>query len=123
MKLIFKFLIAAGVITTAGIVLANTTTHQNIVNQPAIATIKTVQQALSANDDAQVELRGNVVKSLGDEKYQFRDQTGSITVEIDHELWQAKPISANTPVTLIGEVDVDYKPTKRVEIDVKSIQF
>ncbi|EPQ0152587.1 NirD/YgiW/YdeI family stress tolerance protein, partial [Acinetobacter baumannii] len=26
-------------------------------------------------------------------------------------------------VTLIGEVDIDYKPLKRVEIDVDQVQF
>ena len=60
---------------------------------------------------------------MGDEKYQFRDSTGSITVDIDDELWQGKAISAKTPVTLIGEIDIDYKPTKRVEVDVDQVKF
>ncbi|MDB0155819.1 hypothetical protein CTY75_25255, partial [Acinetobacter baumannii] len=38
-------------------------------------------------------------------------------------LWQGRPVSANTNVTLIGEVDIDYKPLKRVEIDVDQVQF
>lgn len=46
-----------------------------------------------------------------------------MTVDIDDDLWQGKPIAANTPVTLMGEVDVDYKPTKRVEIDVDAVKF
>lgn len=56
---------------------------------------------------------GYVVKATGDEKYQFSDQTGSITVDIDDDLWQGQPVSAKTPVTIIGEIDIDYKPTKR----------
>ena len=64
-----------------------------------------------------------MVKAVGDEKYQFRDNTGTITVDIDDELWHGKPISAKTPVTLIGEVDIDYKPAKRVEIDVEAVKF
>ena len=74
-------------------------------------------------DDAPVMLKGQVVKSLGDEKYQFRDATGTITVDIDDELWQGRAISPTTTVTLIGEVDIDRIPTKRVEIDVDSVQF
>ncbi|EPF71483.1 NirD/YgiW/YdeI family stress tolerance protein [Acinetobacter rudis] len=123
MKIISKFLIAAAVITTTSVAIANIPVNQNVVNQAAVVSLKTVKQALNAKDNTQVELRGNVVKSLGDEKYEFRDQTGSITVEIDHELWQGRPIAANTAITLVGEVDVDYKPTKRVEIDVKSLRF
>ncbi len=123
MKVISKLLLTAAFITTTTIAMANTVATPNVVNQAAVASIKTVKQAMSAKDDSQVELHGNVVKSLGDEKYEFRDQTGSITVEIDHKLWQGHAIAANTPVTIVGEVDVDYKPMKRVEIDVKSIRF
>ena len=41
----------------------------------------------------------------------------------DDELWGGKAISAKTPVTIIGEVDIDYKPAKRVEIDVDQVKF
>ncbi|ANF82087.1 hypothetical protein A3K93_07680 [Acinetobacter sp. NCu2D-2] len=93
------------------------------VNQTAFAQKTTVKQALSLKDDSKVELKGYVVKAIGDEKYQFRDATGVINVEIDDELWMGKPISAKTPVTIIGEIDVDYKPTKRVEVDVDQVRF
>ena len=93
------------------------------INQSAFAKTFSVKQALSLADDTKVELKGYVVKSIGDEKYQFRDATGTITVDIDDDLWQGKPVSAKTPITLIGEVDVDYKPTKRVEIDVDAVKF
>lgn len=95
------------------------------VNQSALAPTKvtTVKQALTMKDDTQVMLKGQMVKSLGDEKYQFRDATGTMTVDIDDELWQGRAISPTTTVTLIGEVDVDRLPTKRVEIDVDHVQF
>lgn len=122
MNIIAKILLSSALVVSAGIALANTPVNQAAIAQ-AQATVKTVQQALTAKDDAQVELRGHVVKALGDEKYEFRDNTGTIVVEIDDELWQGRPIAANATVTLSGKVDVDYKPTKRVEIDVKSIGF
>lgn len=95
------------------------------VNQNAVAAIQltTVKHALTLKDDSKVKLKGYIVKAIGDEKYQFRDQSGVITVDIDDELWQGKAISATTPVVLNGEVDIDYKPMKRVEIDVDSVQF
>lgn len=119
MNMLKVMLLTAGM-ATAGIVVANTP-----VNQAAIApaTVTTVKQALTAKDSTPIKLHGQVVKSLGDEKYQFRDKTGSITVDVDDELWQGRPISPNTNVTLVGEVDIDYKPLKRVEIDVDQIQF
>ena len=70
-----------------------------------------------------MQLKGYVVKAIGDEKYQFRDNTGTITVDIDDDLWNGKAVSAKTPVTLIGEVDIDHKPAKRIEIDVDQVRF
>lgn len=94
------------------------------INQNAIAPkVSSVKQASSMADDSYVQLKGYVVKSLGDEKYQFRDSTGSMTVDIDDELWQGQAISATTLITIQGEVDIDYKPMKRVEIDVDAVYF
>ncbi|MEE1122821.1 MAG: NirD/YgiW/YdeI family stress tolerance protein [Acinetobacter pseudolwoffii] len=125
MKMMMNTVLAAalmGSIATAA-VASNEAVNQPVVNQAAFAKTMTVQQALGMKDDSKVQLKGYVVKAVGDEKYQFRDSTGSITVEIDDELWQGKPILAKTPVTIIGEVDIDYKPAKRVEIDVEQLRF
>ncbi|WP_180076325.1 NirD/YgiW/YdeI family stress tolerance protein [Acinetobacter sp. YH12106] len=125
MKMMMNTVLAAalmGSIATAA-VASNEAVNQPVVNQAAFAKTMTVQQALGMKDDSKVQLKGYVVKAVGNEKYQFRDSTGSITVEIDDELWQGKPISAKTPVTIIGEVDIDYKPAKRVEIDVEQLRF
>lgn len=119
MNMIQKGLLIAGLVGSTTFAMANTA-----VNQTAIApTTTTVKQALTMKDDTKVQLRGHVVKSVGDEKYQFRDNTGVMTVDIDDDLWQGKPISANTTVTILGEVDIDYKPAKRVEIDVDAVKF
>ncbi|OAL81704.1 hypothetical protein AY606_02955 [Acinetobacter sp. SFB] len=120
MNMILKAALISGLVGTSTFALANTA-----VNQAAIApqTTTTVKHALTLKDDTKVQLKGYVVKAVGDEKYQFRDNTGTITVDIDDELWQGKPVNAKTPVTLIGEVDIDYRPAKRVEIDVDAVKF
>ncbi|WP_349926923.1 NirD/YgiW/YdeI family stress tolerance protein [Acinetobacter sp. A1-4-2] len=115
MNMLSKAALMTALVGATTFAVANTT-----VNQAAIAPQKatTVKQALTLKDDSKVQLKGYVVKAVGDEKYQFRDNTGTMTVEIDDELWQGKPVNAKTPVTIIGEVDIDYKPAKRIEIDV-----
>lgn len=118
MKNLVKALSTVILFTTATLASAETP-----VNQAAFANKVSVKHALSLKDDTKVELKGYVVKSIGDEKYHFRDATGTITVDIDDDLWQGKAISAKTPITIIGEVDIDYKPTKRVEIDVDAVKF
>ena len=47
----------------------------------------TVAKALKAWDDAPVMLTGHIVERVAgsDDKYNFRDATGTIVVEIDHE--------------------------------------
>ena len=123
MNVFNKAALVVGLIGATTFATANNV-NTTAVNQSALTpSLITVKQALALKDNTKVQLRGHVVKATGDEKYQFRDNTGSITVDIDDELWQGKPISANTTVTLIGEVDVDYKPLKRVEIDVDSVKF
>lgn len=123
MKNIVKAVLVSAVIaSTATVALAS----ESIINAQAIqksTTTVTVKQALSMQDDRDVKVKGYVVKALGDEKYQFRDATGSIVVEIDDELWQGKQVSAKTPVTIFGEIDVDYKPSKKVTIDADEIRF
>lgn len=121
MNVFSKVAVIASLVGATTMVAANT----GAVNQQALTPtqISTVQQALTLKDDTPIKLKGYVVKAIGDEKYQFSDQTGSITVDIDDELWQGKPISAKTPVTIIGEIDIDYKPKKRVEVDVDQVQF
>ena len=121
MKMMMNTVLAAALMGSIGTVAV--ASSETSVNQAAFAKTTTVKQALTMKDDSKVQLKGYVVKAVGDEKYQFRDNTGTITVEIDDELWQGKPVSAKTPVVIIGEVDIDYKPAKRVEIDVDQVQF
>ena len=121
MKMMMNTVLAAALMGLIGTVAV--ASSETAVNQAAFAKTTTVKQALTMKDDTKVQLKGYVVKAVGDEKYQFHDNTGTITVEIDDELWQGKPVSAKTPVVIIGEVDIDYKPAKRVEIDVDQVQF
>ncbi|MDR2601164.1 MAG: NirD/YgiW/YdeI family stress tolerance protein [Spirochaetaceae bacterium] len=79
----------------------------------------TVDAAKGLRDDQPVVLRGRIERSLGDEKYLFTDKTGSITVEIDGELWRGLSVNPNDAVEISGEVDKDFK---RIEVDVDGIK-
>ena len=80
----------------------------------------TVAEALQMKDDAQVVINGQIEKSLGDEKYLFKDASGSVTVEIDDEDWRGLDITPQDVVTIKGEVDKDMFST---EIDVDFIEL
>jgi len=78
----------------------------------------TVAEVLKMPDDAWVTLTGKIDRQIGDEKYQFSDGSGTITVEIDDEDWRGLTVGPNDTVIIQGEVD---RELTRREIDVKHI--
>jgi uncharacterized protein (TIGR00156 family) len=78
----------------------------------------TVEQAKTLPDDSKVVLRGYIVQSLGDKDYLFKDDSGSITVEIGRRTWGGQQVGPDDLVEIYGEVDKDDFD---VEIDVKRI--
>lgn len=82
--------------------------------------VSTVADALNMSDDTAVILEGKIEKSLGKEKYVFKDQSGSVTVEIDNEDWNGMTVTPQDIVILKGEVDKDFLKT---EIDVDVVQL
>ncbi len=79
----------------------------------------TVAQAKKMWDDTPVVLRGNIVNSLGGEYYTFRDQSGEIMVEIDHDVWWGVQVDPKDTVEIYGEVEKDFG--EAVKIDVKRL--
>ena len=84
----------------------------------AVKTI-TVAEAKNLADDTAVELVGRIEKSLGDEKYNFVDETGSVVVEIDNEDFRGVTVNEKDVVRIKGEVDKEFM---RLEIDVNSVE-
>lgn len=94
------------------------------VEQGATQTsVITVMDAKNLRDDTRVVLRGNIVRSLGDEKYAFRDASGEITVEIDDDIWHGQMVSPKDPVEIRGEIDRDFRLSgDSIEIEVDQIR-
>lgn len=65
----------------------------------------TVQQALRARVGTYVTLTGQITEHLRGEYFTFRDKSGLIRVEIPAGLWQGRPVSPQTNVRLLGEID------------------
>lgn len=84
----------------------------------AQSTPTTISEAKKLPDDAWVVLRGNITRAFGDEKYEFRDDTGTIKIEIDQKVWRGISVDEKALVEIRGEVDHELMS---VEIDVKSI--
>ncbi len=102
---------------------ANTNTNVNAYmggfTGPGAVAVNTVQGALNAYDDTIVTLTGKITRQVAHEKYEFRDNTGTIIIEIDDDEWYGVQAGPNDTVQIRGEVDSDT--FRRNEIDVKFI--
>ena len=78
----------------------------------------TVEQAKTLRDDAAIILRGYIEKSLGNERYLFSDETGSITIEIERKVWGSLTVDENDLIEISGEIDREWN---RIEVEVKTI--
>ncbi|WP_368565588.1 NirD/YgiW/YdeI family stress tolerance protein [Pseudoxanthomonas sp. UTMC 1351] len=83
--------------------------------------VTTVFAANSAADDTPATLEGKLVRKISHDDYEFKDDTGSMRVEIDDDVLSlGRSIDASTKLRLIGEVD---KGMIAVEIDVKRVEI
>lgn len=79
-----------------------------------------VAEAATLPDDTDVRLAGYIVESLGDEKYRFQDDSGSIIVEIDDDDWDGLEVSPGDRVEIAGEVEQEKRGA---EIDVDTVRL
>ena len=76
----------------------------------------TVAKAKEMPDDHYVVLRGNIVEKTRKEHYLFRDETGSITIEIDDDDWRGLTVTPEDTVEIGGEVDKGWRSIK-IDVD------
>ena len=87
---------------------------------PRAAVINTVAAAKQAADDTPVVLEGYIVRQINnDDLYEFKDDTGSVTVDISRKKWPAQ-VSAKDKVRLFGEVD---RGITNLEIEVDRVEL
>lgn len=75
-----------------------------------------VAEAKKLGDDAHVKLVGKIEKHLGGENYQFTDDTDSVIIEIDHDVWGGLTVGPDETVTIYGTIDKDLFDFK-IEVD------
>lgn len=81
--------------------------------------VVTVGEIENAANDSYVVMEGYITTKTGDEKYTFKDNTGTIQVEIDDDDWNGLTVRPGDKVRIQGEVDKSW--TKPTEIEVDTI--
>ncbi len=88
---------------------------------PGAQPVTTVAAAKEAADDTPIVLQGFVTRKIdNDDKYEFRDNIGTITIEIDDEDLPPTPFDDKTKVKLTGEVE---KHLMNREVDVDRVEI
>ncbi|WP_312268577.1 NirD/YgiW/YdeI family stress tolerance protein [Pseudescherichia sp.] len=78
----------------------------------------TAAKAKDLKDDSWVKLRGNITERLSDDRYVFRDASGTVNVEIEQKRWNGQNVTPQDQVEIQGKVDKDWN---EFEIEVKQI--
>lgn len=78
-----------------------------------------VEEAKTLRDDTNVTLQGYIIESLGDERYTFKDATGTIRIELEDDDWGGLKVNPQDKVEIQGEVDKGFG---KLEIEVDRIR-
>ena len=65
-------------------------------------------------------IQGVIVQSLGDENYLVKDDSGTVTIEIDEDLVQGNTITPEAEVLITATVDQDDNVTS---LEAEEVQF
>ncbi len=71
-------------------------------------------------DNQYITLKGYIISKTGNEKYMFKDDSGTIQVEIDDEYWNGLNVNENDLVILEGEVE---RERNNLKVDINSIRL
>ncbi|WP_202305033.1 YdeI family stress tolerance OB fold protein [Dryocola clanedunensis] len=70
----------------------------------------TIVQAKAMHDGASVSLTGNLIKKTGEDRYQFRDKTGTLDVTIPLAVFDGRSVQPDQLIAINGTLDKKQKP-------------
>ena len=111
-------------IITTFVVLITCSAVAQFVGPSSQLPVSTVSQVLKDADsldrrDVQVALRGNIISYLHRDYYYFRDNTGTMLIELEPEDMPRVPFDEKTLVMVYGEVDAEW--FEKTKLDVSRV--
>ncbi|MDR0934217.1 MAG: NirD/YgiW/YdeI family stress tolerance protein, partial [Burkholderiaceae bacterium] len=82
--------------------------------QTNVSTVAAVLK--STPDDHDVLLRGKITRKLNHEHYEFKDNTGTIRLEIDDSYFHNVKVTADTVIEIYGEMEKDFMESPEIEV-------
>ncbi|AHG18711.1 hypothetical protein Z042_03125 [Chania multitudinisentens RB-25] len=77
----------------------------NFTGPSATGQASTVQQAMNTRVGSYITLTGHIVAHQRGDYFTFRDDSGTLRVEIEDSVWRGRNVGPETRVRLLGEVD------------------
>lgn len=111
---ILTLLAIGGIALFSHNVMATNAAHTN--NKP----VSKISDVKAMPDDTEVVIQGVIVQNLGDENYLVKDDSGTVTIEIDEDLVQGNTITPEAEVLITATVDQEDNVTS---LDAEEIQF
>lgn len=74
------------------------------------ARIMTVEDAKSMHDGATISLRGNLIEDRGNDKFVFRDKSGTIHTIIPQSVFDGRKIEPDNMIRINGSLDKKMDP-------------
>ena len=94
---------------------------KKVLSAVALASVVAATPAMAqtggfTGPDAHMILKGNIVRNVQGDKYEFKDATGTVELEIDRKYWNGQNVKPENTVKLVVEVDKDLLKTE-YEVD------
>ncbi len=70
----------------------------------------TVEQAKEMHDGASISLRGNLIDGGGNDKFKFRDKTGTIDTIIPQAVFDGREVHPDNLISISGSLDKKMTP-------------
>lgn len=99
MKLLGCFVVAISIATATLPAIAQFTGPSARGHAATVADVQSLRMG------SYVVLTGNIVDHQRSDYFTFRDSTGEIRVEIEPQVWRDRPVTPETDVQIMGEVD------------------
>lgn len=74
------------------------------------ARIMTVEFAKTLHDGATISLRGNLIEHIGEDRYVFRDKSGSIEMIIPTAVFDGREVKPDQMLSINGSLDKKMTP-------------
>ena len=108
-------------IFTAFLVLCFALSGQALAQDEAAADdsrLISIHEARTLENKTPVATQGYIVKGLGSHKYMLEDESGSIRVKIEKDVWEGKPTGETDLITVEGTI---FRKGNTVEIEVSKV--